>query len=113
MCGFFSNDPLISLLKSFGYNVVRLPRADISPLQVLTEKDKEFHMLGELETIFKAGPNIDAPETKRDIAAAKVSGQNCGDLKFGIGKLRGFEIRDRTQFLGRHSFSHGWIFVRA
>jgi len=85
MCGLFSNDPLISMLRSFGYNVVRLPREDISPLQVLTEKNKEFHLLGELETIFKAGPNIEAPKIKRDIATAEVSGQKCGDLKFGIG----------------------------
>jgi hypothetical protein len=32
-----SNDPITSLLKSFGYNDVRLPGANIQPLQVLSQ----------------------------------------------------------------------------
>ena len=85
MCGFFSSDPMISLLKSFGYNVVLLPKADISPLQILTRKDKELHRLGELKTVFEAGPNIEAPKIKRDTVTAKLSGQKSGYLKCGLG----------------------------
>ena len=31
-------DPTLNLLTAFGYNVVRLPKADIRPLQILTRQ---------------------------------------------------------------------------
>jgi len=85
MFGFLSNDPLISSLRSFGYNVVRLPRADITPLQILTKKNNEFQRLGEVSAVFKSRGNVAIPDIHENIPAANVSGQKSGDLSLGLG----------------------------
>ena len=40
MCMGNCNDPIITYLKSVGYNSIRLPRANIKPLQILTMRER-------------------------------------------------------------------------
>jgi hypothetical protein len=87
MCGFWSNDPYTSLLKSFGYNAVRLPRANIKPLQVLSKNGGDASYFGELTTVFRPRENNDTPipKTIDNTPAANISGQKSGDLSVGLG----------------------------
>jgi len=79
------SDKFITHLKSFGYCAIRLPRANLKPLQILTKgKGKDLDPLGDLTTVFTAGSNIQLPEIQQDMAEC-ISGQSSSDLKLGIG----------------------------
>ena len=79
------NDPFLTYLKSFGYNVIRLPKADIKPLQVLARQGNDLNRLGELPTLLVAGSNIPLPPVSENTRAANVSGQRTSDLGIGVG----------------------------
>ena len=66
------SDPLLKSLKQYGYNVVRLPRSGIRPLQILTRDGSDLDRLGELTTILLAGPVV--PETTEQIATNIAGG---------------------------------------
>jgi hypothetical protein len=80
-----NSDPFLTYLKSFGYSVIRLPRADIRPLQVLVRQDTRLTRLGDLVTVLKPGKEIALPPLKENIAAANVSGERTRDLSLGVG----------------------------
>src|SRR5438132_14374872 len=79
------SDPFLTYLKSFGYCVIRLPKVDIKPLQILTKRGSDLERLGELETLLVSGSNIPAPPTKENVRAANISGQRTSDLSIGVG----------------------------
>jgi len=78
-------DPLLTALKSFGYNVVRLPRTDVRPLQILTKNGNNLERLGELTTLFNVGSNIPLPPVTKDTIASGISGKRSGKLNIGVG----------------------------
>jgi hypothetical protein len=80
-----NSDPFLTYLKSFGYSVVRLPRTDIRPLQVLVREDTRLTRLGNLETILHPGPQVALPRMTENIAAANISGERTRDLSLGVG----------------------------
>jgi hypothetical protein len=80
-----NSDPFLTYLKSFGYSVVRLPRTDIRPLQVLVKEDTRLTRLGDLETILRPGTQIPLPKPKENVAAASISGGRTRDLGIGVG----------------------------
>jgi len=79
------NDPFLSYLKKFGYCVVRLPRADINPLQIYTKRGNTLERLGDLTTLFQMGDNISLPLMRKNILSADISGKRTGDLSIGLG----------------------------
>ena len=79
------SDPFLNSLKSFGYSVVRLPKTNIRPLQVLTKRGKDLERLGEITTLLVQGPAATLPTVKENQQAANISGQRTGDLSFGVG----------------------------
>jgi hypothetical protein len=78
-------DPYIESLHAFGYNVVRLPRADVRPLQLLTRDGDGLNRIGDLTTVLRAGPNVPLPKITENTRVAAVSGGRTGDLSLGIG----------------------------
>src|SRR4051794_27877704 len=78
-------DPFLSLLKQFGYNVVRLPRKNIEPLQVLSRDGTNLDVLGNLADVLVSaeGP----PEITRDAQATDISGSKAktGGLDASLG----------------------------
>ncbi|HEX8139498.1 MAG TPA: hypothetical protein VF544_18200 [Pyrinomonadaceae bacterium] len=78
-------DPYLTYLKSFGYNVIRLPKADLKPLQLMAKQGKELNKLGDLTTLLVAGENIAVPKIEADTVAANISGQRTGEVSIGIG----------------------------
>jgi hypothetical protein len=79
------NDPILTMLKSAGYSVVRLPKADIRPLQLLSRTGKDLDRLGELSTLLVAGSKVALPPIRADVATAVVAGQRTSDLSAGVG----------------------------
>lgn len=80
-----NSDPLLTYLKSFGYSVIRLPRTDIQPLQVLVKEETRLTRLGDLATILRPGTKIGLPRLKENVAAANISGERTHDLSIGVG----------------------------
>src|SRR5438046_2352847 len=84
------SDPLLTYLKSFGYNVVRLPKTDIKPLQILLQQGNlltghELNRLGDLATLLVTGRQIGLPPIQENAQAANISGQRTSDLGVGVG----------------------------
>jgi len=79
-----SSDPVLSLLKDFSYNVVRLPRTGIKPLQILEKQDNDLVVLGEVSDLFKAG-NAALPPVGPDEQATFINGKRTRDLKISVG----------------------------
>jgi hypothetical protein len=83
--GALSNDPLLSLLRSFGYNVVRLPRSSITPLQLFTRKDTQLYPIGPLQEVFVSRGNVSLPAIQENQPLATFSGKKSGELSTGLG----------------------------
>lgn len=82
---FFCNDPLVSYLKGLGYSIVRFPRRDFQPLQILVQQGKDLVDLGQLSTVLVADPSASIPSIKMNMPANDISGQSTGDLSLGVG----------------------------
>lgn len=80
-----NSDPFLTYLKSFGYSVVRLPRTDIRPLQLLLKHDTHLSRLGDLTTIIAPGPDVPLPAIKENVAVSNITGQQTRDLSAGVG----------------------------
>jgi len=79
------SDPLLTALKDYGYNIVRLPRTGIEPLQILSRRSSNLDILGDLKTVMQPGPAL--PGVTRDQTTATVAGRQArtGALEAGIG----------------------------
>jgi hypothetical protein len=79
------SDPFVNALKSFGYLVVRLPKADLEPLELLSRQGKDLSRLGPLAKLLTAGEDIALPSIKAGVPTAPISGSRTGELKIGLG----------------------------
>jgi hypothetical protein len=79
------NDPYLKSLRGFGYNVIRLPKADVAPLQLLAKTGDALGRVGELATVLLPRGSVALPSIKRDTPVASLSGQRSGELSVGIG----------------------------
>jgi hypothetical protein len=80
-----SSDPFIKALKSFGYNTVRLPKADTMPLQVFSRNNNNLERLGALTKLLTPGDAIPPPPIISGNPTANINGQRTGDIKIGLG----------------------------
>jgi len=76
-------DPSVTFLNKFGYNVVKLPRAGIEPLDVIGI-DQTTQWLGSLTTVWQS--TVAVPEPSAPRPASPVNGQKTDqlDLNFGL-----------------------------
>jgi hypothetical protein len=81
MCS-HESDPFVTYLKSFGYNPIRMPRANIRPLQLLAKDGKELSFLGDITDVFTGQATV--PPIADDNTAANISGQRTGELNIGV-----------------------------
>ena len=65
-------DPLLGLLREQGYNVVRMPRTGLSPLQILTCQGTDLQPLGEMKTLLES--DEPPPAIVRDATFADFRG---------------------------------------
>lgn len=80
-----SSDPFIKALKSFGYNTVRLPKADTAPLQVFSRNGNNLERLGALIKLLTPGSTIQPPAITADVPTANINGKRTGEIKIGLG----------------------------
>jgi hypothetical protein len=78
------SDPLVEFLKAQGYCVVRVPRADLRPLQLLAKQDGALERIGDLDQALAPG-EAPAPEVSVAVPLPTLSGRRTGTLSAGIG----------------------------
>ena len=79
-----NSDPVLNLLNGFKYNVIRLPRTNIKPLQILEKHDNDLAVLGEVTDLFVAG-NAPLPSISPDEQAPFINGQRTRELDINVG----------------------------
>jgi len=79
-----SSDPILSLLKDFRYNVVRLPRTNIKPLQMLQKEGNDLIFIGNASNLFTAGATP-LPQISPDDPAGFINGKRSRDMKISVG----------------------------
>jgi hypothetical protein len=75
-------DPSVTFLNKFGYNVVKLPRVGIEPLDVIGI-DTTTQWLGPLNSVWKSSIAVPVPNAPR--LAGPVNGQKTDRLDLGFG----------------------------
>ena len=78
------SDPILKLLKDFSYAVVRLPRANIRPLQILEKRGNDLTILGDVTDLFQVG-SVTPPVVGADEQAAFINGKRTRDLEIHVG----------------------------
>ncbi len=78
------NDPTIRHLKRYGYNVLRLPRADALPLEILSRRGSELTRLGRLGDIL-ANESIGLPAIQLGAPGISISGKQTARMDIGLG----------------------------
>jgi hypothetical protein len=78
------NDPSLRYLNNLGYNVVRLPKTGINPLNIIgIDKHNDPINLGDLSKIWNS--SISPPKPKSNGKAANIIGQRTNRLKLSLG----------------------------
>ena len=78
-------DNSTKFLKKLGYNVVRLPREGIAPLQLVGVQNRDTQQLGGLHLLVQNGTAMDLPGIQPNQKAAGVNGQRSSELSAAIG----------------------------
>ena len=78
-----NSDPILQLLKEFGYSAVRLPRESIRPLQVVEKQKDALTILGDLSDLFSGGQSL--PAVGPDRQAAFINGKKSRALDINVG----------------------------
>jgi hypothetical protein len=76
------NDPAVNYLRNLNYNVLRHPRADLAPLDVLGRTGTGAERLGSLDSVWKSKTQKPRP---KEVGAANVKAQSTGLLKGSLG----------------------------
>lgn len=79
-----SSDPILKMLKDFSYNVIRLPRTNVRPLQILEKQGNDLVALGEITDLFQAG-SAAVPVVGPDEQAGFINGKRTRDLDLNVG----------------------------
>lgn len=78
------NDAAIGILKGIGYVTVRVPRANLRPLQVFEKTDKRLVYRGELTSLFTSNTSA-LPQISADEPMTSVNGKRSSEQKIGVG----------------------------
>ena len=79
-------DPSITFLNKFGYNVIRLPRTGIEPLDVIG-RDQSMQWLGPLSEVWTSSSPEPLPGPPHPAAAVNGQRTDALDLSLGLGIL--------------------------
>jgi hypothetical protein len=75
-------DPALTFLNGLGYNVIKLPRVGVEPLDILG-KEKTIERLGRVDQMWTSTRPLPGVIGPRD--ASSVAGQKTSDMKLSIG----------------------------
>ena len=77
-------DPSLTFLNDLGYNVVRLPKEGIAPLDLLGKDGQGLRRLGSLGELW-LGEGAPLPGLRNDLAAASISGKRSSKFNLSLG----------------------------
>lgn len=78
------DDPSVTYLRKFGYNVVRLPRSGVAPLLITHETSGgQLRELGVLTDIWESSTS--PPQIKDGETVGKIESQSTAKLEIGVG----------------------------
>jgi hypothetical protein len=75
-------DPALTFLNGLGYNVVKLPRVGVEPLDILG-KDNSIERLGRVDQMWTSTQSL--PAVTGPLDASSVAGQKTSDMKLSVG----------------------------
>lgn len=84
----FCSDPALTLLKDEGYNVIRLPRAGIRPLDVLSGTGGRLEHLGALRKVWNSNAKEPKPYDPRPTGTIKAGSSQAIKASLGISILK-------------------------
>jgi len=85
MCMGNCSDEFIRSLKSFGYSVIRLPKADFKPLLILNYSEgRNLDRIGAITKLFEA-EDVPVPPISFDNVAGDIQGQRTSEMSIGVG----------------------------
>lgn len=76
-------DKSLTLLNDKGYNVVRLPRAGIEPLDILGRDGRSMEWLGRLDALWQSSSPV--PQTRPPQVAGDIEGKKTSNLELSAG----------------------------
>lgn len=76
-------DPRLTFLNELGFNVIKLPRGGIAPLDVLGADKDSIERLGTLSQIWSSDAEL--PPTKPSQTAVQINGAKTKSLKLSVG----------------------------
>ena len=76
-------DPVTTELNKRGYNLVKLPRVGIEPMDVLGRENDSMEKLGSIDEVWTSSVPVPAIGTPAQVAG--VTGEKTNDLDVGIG----------------------------
>ncbi len=76
-------DPTVKKLNSLGYNMVKLPRAGIEPLDVLGRDGKSMERLGSISDVWTS--TVTTPSPGPPVSVAAINGEQSDSLDLAIG----------------------------
>ena len=79
-----SSDPILNMLKDFSYNIIRLPRTNVRPLQILEKRGNDLVVLGEVTDLFRGG-SAGVPAVGPDEQAGFINGKRTRNLELNVG----------------------------
>jgi hypothetical protein len=77
------NDPRLTYLNGLGYNVLKLPREGVDPLEVVGRDHDSLEDLGQISSIWNSKSAV--PQVAPLAQAVDINGQKTSDLKISIG----------------------------
>ncbi len=77
-------DPYVRWMKRQGYCLVRMPRADLGPTQLLAHTGKDFQELGRLGALFVPG-ETPLPPIQANVPVVDLQGSATGRMGAGLG----------------------------
>ena len=80
-------DPTVKKLNSLGYNMVKLPRVGIEPLDVLGREDKSMERLGSITDVWTSSAATPIPGAPVAVSAINGEQSNTIDLAIGLKTL--------------------------
>jgi len=84
-------DPSVSKLNDLGYNVIKVPRTDIAPLDLIAhdKNTRQLSKIGSISSFWKTAAALPAPGPASVAASLNNTHSNKLDLGFGLDLLKG------------------------
>lgn len=78
------HEPFVDYLRDLGFHVILIPKADVTPLELLAKNGPHVDRIGKLDSILEA-PNKRLPKVKMNIQAANIAIRKVEHVRLNLG----------------------------